>query len=381
MVTKYVLCICDSNKDEKYEPIGDLLKRNIYLHTVLTKYKNKITEHYRNKQWDRYKKLTNEYEQIFTTPNLGGMNICSYNPVSRSFFKMWEMLYDFVDDLNINKNTPINAMFICDSPGGFAEAIVKYRGLEKNKTDKYYGMSLKSVNKNIPDWKFVDKINICYGADNTGDLYNKCNLDWMKDNLPKMDFLSYDGGFDYSNDFNAQEETSLRLILCEIYSALIMQDKNGNCILKIYDIFHENTLKTISFLKQFYKKINIIKPLSSRPANSEKYLVCVGFNNSNNESIKLIELLGKLISNYTPKMLNEFLDNIQHNPCVLHNLICYNVYYTLRQIYYIEQTIAYINEFGKTYHDPNTKEQLRKITELHKAKAILWCKKYNLPHV
>ena len=157
-----------------------------------------------------------------------------------------------------------------------------------------------------------------------------------------------------------------------------MQAVGGSFILKIYDIFHENTLKTISFIKKFYKNIYIVKPLSSRPANSEKYLVCVGFIEPSETDVNM---LGNLIQNYNDKNVKVFFDKLQHNPCVLHNLICYNIYYTLRQIFYIEQTISYITEFGRSYHDSGTKEQLKKIMESHKTKAVKWCDKYKLDHV
>lgn len=374
MVGKYVLLI--KNDDEnKYVPVEELLKYNIYLHTILTKYKNKITEHYKNKLWDRYKKLTNEYEMIFTTPNTG-INISSYVPVSRSFFKMWELLHDFSDvELNLPDKSSLNAIFLAEGPGGFAEALVKYRN---NSSDMYYGISLKSVNKNIPEWKYQNRVSVCYGKDETGDLYNKTNLDYLNETMPKMDIITADGGFDFSNDFNAQEESSIRLILCEIYAALILQKQGGSFFLKIYDIFHEYTLKIITLIKKFYDNIYIVKPLSSRPANSEKYLVCCDFNNIDNS---LIVQLGELIQNYNSTSLKLFFDSFQHNRNVLHNLICYNIYYTLRQVYYIEQTIIYIEEFGKNYHDNDIKEKIKTIMDNHKNKAKYWCEKYNLEHI
>ena len=94
-----------------------------------------------------------------------------------------------------------------------------------------------------------------------------------------------------------------------------MQAVGGSFILKIYDIFHENTLKTISFIKKFYKNIYIVKPLSSRPANSEKYLVCVGFIEPSETDVNM---LGNLIQNYNDKNVKVFFDKLQHNPCVLH---------------------------------------------------------------
>lgn len=370
MVSKHVLLITDQEIHASHQ---DLLGKNLYLHSILTRYKNKITEYYKNKLWDRYKKLSNEYEIIFTTPNTGN-NISLYSPVSRSFFKMWEMLHDFHDCLDMS--TPkLNVIFLAEGPGGFAEAFIKYRN---NSIDSYHGISLKSVNKNIPDWKYQDRMSICYGADGTGDLYKKSNLDYLKNHLPKMHIITADGGFDFSTDFNSQEELSLRLILCEMYAAINMQLEGGHFILKIYDIFQQYTIKTICLLKTFYEHIYIVKPLSSRPANSEKYLVCTNFKIKHPQ---YIEQLGELICNYNDTTLKSFFQKIPYNTNVLHNLCCHNVYYTIRQIYYIEQTIQYIQEFGKNFYDEAIKAKIKEISNKHKAKAIKWCQKYNLEHV
>ena len=51
------------------------------------------------------------------------------------------------------------------------------------------------------------------------------------DNYNCCDFITADGGFDYSVDFNKQEEISVNLIFCEILYALILQKQDGCFIL------------------------------------------------------------------------------------------------------------------------------------------------------
>lgn len=376
MVKKQVLVI-DGDGGEDFPATEALLDQNAELQHILTCYKNKISEHYKNKLWDRYKKLTNEYEMIFTTPNTGS-NISRYLPVSRSFFKMWEMLHDFSEDaFGFSIGVPINAMFLAEGPGGFAEALVKFR--EGHSADRFFGISLRSVNKNIPDWKYQHKVQICYGSDGTGDLYKKTNLDHLAQTHPKMEVITADGGFDFSNDFNAQEESSVRLILCEIYAALLLQKQGGCLVLKIYDMFHEHTLKIVAVIKRFYEKIHVVKPLTSRPANSEKYLVCSGFDGERKGSF--VERIGALIACYDDAKAKSFFDGIDHDPRVVHHIVCYNAYYTLRQAYYIERTIRYIEEFAKNYHDATVREKMKSILDSNRVKSIKWCEKYGLEHV
>jgi hypothetical protein len=51
----------------------------------------------------------------------------------------------------------------------------------------------------------------------------------------------------------------------------------GVFILKIYDVHFEITNQLLMLLCLYYRKVGIIKPLTSRPGNSEKYVLCEGF--------------------------------------------------------------------------------------------------------
>ena len=89
-------------------------------------------------------------------------------------------------------------------------------------TDNINAITLKSMTKEIPGWDKAQtflrensNIKINYGADNTGNIYNIENIKHFRDNLSqKADFITADGGFDFSSDFNDQERQS-----CESFSA------------------------------------------------------------------------------------------------------------------------------------------------------------------
>ena len=100
-------------------------------------------------KWDNIKKYTNPYEFIHTTiPNFK-FSISKYNPISRSYFKMIEILKTFyiLEDLT---SEPIQTFHLAEGPGGFIEALVNKR---ENPNDRYYGMTLQSSSDNVPGWK------------------------------------------------------------------------------------------------------------------------------------------------------------------------------------------------------------------------------------
>ena len=359
-----------------------LLHMNDDMHKMITNYKNKITPYYNNKTWDKYKKLSNEFELIFTTPNTKS-NISLYNPVSRSFFKMWEIIFDFQNDMlkSLNsKSSSMKCLFLAEGPGGFLEAVMKYRN---NKNDNYYGMTLRPDTKSVPEWKLkkfdMSNITTLYGADNTGNLYNLENTHFLEKTLGanSMELITADGGFDFSSDFNNQEDQSMKLIRCEVYCALHLLKANGCFVLKIYDMFHHQTISLMSILKHCFKTIHIIKPLTSRPANSEKYLLCTGYmvNEGREQITYLRNIIIKKTASSRKKQVFENTDL-----SLLSKIVLYNIYYTSRQVYYIQKTIDLIDSFDVCIPSMRNKKYDELLITNYK-KCQKWCQKYDIPYI
>ena len=130
----------------------------------LEEVKNKITEY--STVWNKYKKYTNPYELIYSPYD--STNISNYTPISRSFFKMWEILNKF----NLCKNPDkIVICNIAEGPGGFIESILKY---SQNDKDEFISNTLKPNNKSIPSWyKLTNMIKL----NNVKNIFlNYCNL-------------------------------------------------------------------------------------------------------------------------------------------------------------------------------------------------------------
>lgn len=376
MVKKLVLEVGEGGSHNVYPDCETILEINDSLFDIITTYKNKINDYYKNKSWDRYKKLSNEYELIFYSSNSVN-NISLYTPVSRSFFKLWEILHDFQDEIKINSVNPLKCVFLAEGPGGFYEAFHEKR---KDIHDECYGITLRSSNKTVPDWKMnkASQLHVSYGKDGTGNLYSMENIEYFANYVGRntVDFITADGGFDFSSDFNNQEEQSFRLILSEVLSALLLQKEGGSFLLKLYDCFNMETLKLLHILKIHYKKIYFIKPLTSRPANSERYILCHDFTLSPvNKYAENLDILKRLVSMYEHINIRKEMLHIPYEMSLLDNIVMFNLYYTMRQVYYIQRTINYIIFFKK-----KNEEIIKAIIDKHKTKSIKWCKKYNIPY-
>ncbi|KAL0233882.1 hypothetical protein PCE1_002387 [Barthelona sp. PCE] len=85
-----------------------------------------------------------------------------------------------------------------------------------------------------------------------------------------------DGGSDVSSDYNKQEWFMSKLILCEFLAALRTIKRGGVFVCKLFDVFTPFMISLIYVTSFCFQKTTIIKPVTSRPANSERYVVFEG---------------------------------------------------------------------------------------------------------
>ena len=388
MVKKYAFVLRGPYTDDEPETGGDnksvrsaFLTENDALHATLNMCKNMITRHYQSRKWGQYKRFTNEYELVYTN-STEFPSVASYKPISRSFFKMWEVMHDFAGDMRVDARGGMQAMFLAEGPGGFMESFARFRATRcpgSSSEDRLHGMTLISKNKHIPNWKvpFADAdgggkgggggrgFKIHRGADGTGNLYNLDNIDHLVRSVGgehSCHLVTADGGFDFSANFNGQEVSSLRLVVAEVYTALRLQAKGGCFLLKIYDIHAPATLRLLYAVWTCYASMRIVKPMTSRPANSEKYVLCCGFNGATPSLLAALRMscasgCGKVTLKDVPTM---FVKDVVH----------FNTHYIARQVCYICQTLSMIA--GIVESDTHgVRLQLRN--------AILWCDRYGIP--
>lgn len=367
-ISKYIDYIVDEKRPDVV--ISHSLSR--YLYEI--KQRLETIEH----DWDIYKKYTNPYEYIHTNIPNKKKCVSKYNPLSRSYFKMLEIINTF--GLRFDSK-PIHTFHIAEGPGGFIEAIVNMRNCSH---DTYTGMTIldDKSDPNIPAWKktqsFLQKhsnVHIERGKDKTGDILKLENFVYCKEKYgSSMDLITGDGGFDFSVDFNNQEVHISDLLMAQVFYALVMQKKNGSFILKIFDSFMNHTLDLLYILSSFYECVHVIKPYTSRYANSEKYVVCKNFLYSNNSSFYdvLYNTFVKMTNNNGNLNIKRFL-NI---PIPYHFIIKmeeYNAVFGQQQLENIHYTISLIENKYK-------QDKLEQIAKINISKCVHWCTKYNVPH-
>lgn len=343
------------------------------LSTYLYNIKEKIT--LKEKQWDIYKKYTNPYEYIHTCVPLKKKAVSKYKPLSRSYFKMIEIINAF----HIQFREPIHSFHLAEGPGGFIEAFARMRLC---KEDTYIGMTLLDENKddsNIPAWKKSETFLKAFpnvlledGDDGTGNILSVENFEYVVNKYPsKMDLITADGGFDFSFDFNQQECAIGKLLFAQVAFAICLQKLHGKFILKIFDSFMQHTVDIMYLLSSFYEKVYIMKPQTSRYANSEKYIICSGFLYDNHAGfyvhiLKCFEMM--IETNENPLRFMQ----AQIPSLFMNKLEEYNAIFGQKQIQNIYYTLALMENKSKY-------DKIDTLVKTNIEKSMEWCKKYNIP--
>jgi 23S rRNA U2552 (ribose-2'-O)-methylase RlmE/FtsJ len=381
---------CDGDGDGESDFKLELgTQQNIYIdasmETELNMAKSQINQYTINNLWNKYKKLTNLYENVYLSSKKFEQfkNVAIYNPVSRSYFKMIEIANEFLTDI-IKTPNPIKILHLAEGPGGFLESIIRMR---KNTNDHIYAMTLLSKDKLVPNWAKVahyqrhyKNLKFITGIDGTGDLYNPENIRMLCDTISSSDgankaiLITGDGGFDFSDDYNAQESVASKLIFAQIVAAISNQAIGGSFVCKFFNLNSIITIQMIYLMKKYYSTIHVFKPFTSRPANSEIYLVFKEFRGIDiGNAGSIITVLLNMLTNWNDKTTSIFNDSFSipqgfiDEIHAIHHKIC------TEQIEYINKTIRLI-EFP--YHD----DEYKKNIDLQNEAATKWCDFYGVEH-
>jgi len=175
---------------------------------------------------------------------------------------------------------------VCGGPGGFSEYLL-WRAHTSGQAVHGYGITLKGeadkewrIEDFHPDANVQQSFTIVNGTDHTGDICNPDNiLDFATRVLQEthdggVDLVVADGGINFEGQQDKQELIARQLLVCQIAVMLSCLRKDGKFVCKFFDITLESTTGLVWLLYQCFERICITKPLTSRPANAERYIVC-----------------------------------------------------------------------------------------------------------
>lgn len=330
-------------------------------------------------KWEYYKKIINPYELIYTQKKYDTFptSVCMLHPLSRSYFKMIEILAisDFFK--MIERDDRIRTAHVCEGPGGFIEATIDELIKRRKTANQITAMTLRPNQTNVPGWKraaqFLQKyrnIKITYGADNTGDiLHVKNQQSFFTDCGSKVQLFTSDGGFDFSTDYLQQERFIFPLLLASTRIGFEVLKDGGVFVLKFFDTYYKGTQDLIYLLSCHFRSWTMYKPATSRPCNPEQYFIGKGFKPC---SVKTMNFLKKCCEDIeNGKVQNRLFANIEYPPEFTAIMSTINKTMITNQSHYLTRV------FEKILH--STDDDIRAILKEHEYQSYEWCKAFNAP--
>lgn len=336
--------------------------------------KNKISKVEEQDNWELRKKITNPYEAIFSGSSDNPFpSLAQVQPLSRSYFKMIEML-DILDFWKIIRNSSFRSAHVCEGPGGFIQATVQGLCERKIPIDAIYAMTLRPTKSHIPGWrrsiKFLrkyPKIQLEYGADDTGNILNLENQRSFSVKASNVQLFTADGGFDFSIDYTKQEEMSFSLILASFTVGLTCLAKGGIIIVKLFDIYSEATKDLFLGSARLFERFTIYKPATSRPCNAERYFIGIGYSGKSTAQPWISHLQrAQLIHSSSPLTR---LTTDSWNPAILAAVQEQIQWQEQQQMNIIEKTLTF------------DMKDLTTLIEQNIIKSKEWCERFKVPFI
>lgn len=273
----------------------------------------------------------------------------------RDFYKLWEMLFIF----NIINSKTKSISIISNDSGDCMDSI------------NYFSDKILNINSSKFD---INNININQEKEFE---YNKNNQNQFLNKIKKSDNFSAPSKFikskktsdivianseNYYTSINSKEDESYKLLLGELLVILNSLNKEGSIILKVFDTFTTITLKIIYIIYLLFDEIYIYKPFLSRLSDSEKYIVCKGYNYDSSDKYikKIITMIEKILSDInTEHFLNDIFIDIELPEYFYDTFKFINIKLVNQQQILINDMVVYIKEnnyYGDKFHEYRNKQ-------------------------
>uniref|UniRef100_A0A182JZC2 Cap-specific mRNA (nucleoside-2'-O-)-methyltransferase 2 n=1 Tax=Anopheles christyi TaxID=43041 RepID=A0A182JZC2_9DIPT len=204
--------------------------------------------------------------------------------VTQAFAKLYECVsaYELIDP----QQHELYSVHLCEAPGAFVTGLNHFIRLHCAPRTKWswFACTLNPYYEGncpgnmIPDDRFIlHTLNSwCFGADGTGDIMVRENRDAIikrGQRFPMVHLVTADGSIDCLNVPEEQEERVARLHLAETVLALGLLSRGQHFVLKMFTLFEHSSVSLLFLLNHSFNELHVFKPCTSKPGNSEVYIV------------------------------------------------------------------------------------------------------------
>lgn len=322
----------------------------------------KIKDDFDHPRFDAARRISNPFESLGNSifMNRAAVKLANLDAIfnlTNNFGAFTNGTVEVNPDSSYPASETFNFAAIAEAPGGF----IQYLQFRRPRSQGF-AMSLSPASDGIR-WK-TDKLNmdperlvIYGGVDESGDLYTQADnfVDYVKSNHDHsgVNLMTADGGFEIKPDqYDKQEFLSTRLILSELLIAFKLVKPGGHIVIKMFDTVGEMSFQLLMLVALSFENFSLFKPISSRPANSERYLVATN-KRDNDNLISYTQMLENAWRSYTDDItVTNIFDYDVNDAWVIKFtewLKTVNDYTINLQIFYSNKIVQYLNQIEIKY--------------------------------
>lgn len=294
---------------EEFPDFNYTFDENIELKQQLNAAKNKITPIRENPADDRkfnaISTACNRYEDL---RGRRGVLVRNYGAeiVTNAWMKMYECMSLLEEPLlaRITKSRnakEFNTFHIAEAPGNFMLAINHYLYSHHSNIEwswlanSYRDLYTKSItgDPRLANSHYLEDAygliagnpdRWIFGADSDGDITSTANIKSFAHTVERtyggtgLHFLTSDVKFvPIEVNYDEEEFQNVPVQMGHMLSSLATLRKGGVCMLKEFTFFEAPKMSHLYLLANCFEKVQIVKPVTSRPANSEVYVFGIGY--------------------------------------------------------------------------------------------------------
>lgn len=192
--------------------------------------------------------------------------------------------------LQQNNNSNQQPLWYADLAGGPGSWVEYVQHCRPNSVGFGMSLSQQTVQHNSLTWKlnhlpYPDRFTVVPGEDGSGDLLTQWSS-FVKAVPRQLDVVLADGGVDVDTAgmHHRQEQLNSPLIFSELLVALQVLRVGGHFLFKCFDMVTVESALLLQHCRRCFRHVVLTKPVTSRPANSERYVVCLEFLGSSDQS-------------------------------------------------------------------------------------------------
>lgn len=180
------------------------------------------------------------------------------------------------------------------------------------------------------------------------DLAKRVKMRWKEGAM----LYTSDAGIDVSGDYSRQEEDNSLIDLGQLLLGVLSLAKNGDLIVKQYTYFRPFSVCVLVVFSMFFGEFYITKPLTSRPTNSEIYIVGRSFQGAPKQYEQVLVDLLKYCKTkgVQPADINFDVKGIEKNSTIESLLRATREIHQRRQTSFLKEAVDFAKRY-KNLHD------------------------------